>query len=130
MYRRQGLVHGLVAVLIFLLPSCAWRDWSRSLPGGYELAHTMADYVVISHVPSHEVVVEGNVRRYKVLDTVIVGYAGKAPAVAGPVRTGYFIIELKGSGKVYQGLDKKQWLARLRQCGVRHQPRLEEVPAD
>ncbi len=118
-----------LAAMTLLVSSCEWRDWRASLPQGYELVHTMSNYVVICRGAAHEGVIDANVERYRVLPNAIVGYAGKAPVVAGPRKTGYFIIGLKGSG-VSQGLTKEQWLAELRHLGVNQAPRMEEVPRD
>lgn len=119
---RPILLGSTATAVAFLLCAC---DSSRRLPNGYELVHTSNRYVVITRGSSGQGVIDANVERYAVLPNAIVGYAGKAPIEAGHVKTGYFIIELPGTN-VREGLSKNQWLTRLRQLGVKTEPRLEQ----
>ena len=105
---------------MLLLTSC---EPGVKLPQGYRLVMPTSEYVVISREPDGRSIIDGNIEGYKVLGNVIVGYAGKAPPAAGPVETGYFIIDCY---KVQRGLSKKEWLARLRECGIGEEPQLEK----
>lgn len=116
--------------LVLLLAGClGCGEYEVALPNGYELVRLGPNEIVIV-LPHIGIIISPTVREYVVLSDVVTGYAEPPPAsVAGAseeaVAEGYFVIDT-ASGEKWVGLERAEWLERLREVGISGEPKLNE----
>lgn len=118
----------LPLVVVLVLVGCG-GNFRIALPNGYEMMSEYTGQVWILG-PDGRDVVAATVDGYAVIDSVVVGHVslGLGRSAKNYSKPGYFVLDTK-TGQVVQGMDKKEWLARLKDLGVTTAPQLHTPAA-